>query len=144
MRDVERYIFLNKLDQHWKDHLAGMDYLKQGIHLHGYAQKNPKQEYKRLAFDMFKDLLSRIQYDTVQTLMAGDVVSEEEMQEFERNEGDWAYEHAEASSAYGDDEQEVDAEPQQPFVREEKKVGRNEPCPCGSGKKYKHCHGRPN
>ncbi|VAW72323.1 Protein translocase subunit SecA [hydrothermal vent metagenome] len=144
MDDVERDILLSVLDHDWKNHLADMDYLRQGIGLQGYAQKNPKQEYKRLAFEMFEELLGRIQYDVIHMLSTSNILSEEESFEQEkatRSDSDINYMHAEAPGMMGE-EQEHDEEQEQPYVREGKKVGRNDPCPCGSGKKYKKCHGK--
>ena len=138
----ERSLFLDRLDHNWKEHLAGMDYLRQSIHLMGYAQKNPKQEYKRIAYDMFKDLLSRIQYDVIHRLsfvnIQTDVNQYDDHDSYDRNSMN--YEHADGSSFNSSDDPE--AEPQQPYKREGRKIGRNEKCPCGSGKKYKQCHGK--
>ena len=121
-----------------------MDHLRQGIHLHGYAQKNPKQEYKRLAFEMFEELLGRIQNDVIHVLSTIDVMSEEEAEAAQnRHHGsDVNYIHAQADNVLAGGENEEDEEAHTPYVRAERKVGRNEPCPCGSGKKYKQCHGK--
>ena len=146
MHEVERDILLSVLDHNWKDHLAAMDYLRQGIGLFGYAQKNPKQEYKRISFEMFEQLLTSIQYDVVHMLSTGNILSEEESFEQEkarRGDMDINYMHADAPGMM-DDQPEENQEPEQPYVREGKKVGRNDPCPCGSGKKYKKCHGKLN
>jgi preprotein translocase subunit SecA len=145
MRQFEKSILLQVLDTHWKEHLAAMDYLRQGIHLRGYAQKNPKQEYKREAFEMFNALLDRVRFEAVsvlariqfqQTRPDPPPIPEREMQ----------YQHEEVSALATEEaaaDGGIDRGGQQtPFVREGRKVGRNEPCPCGSGKKYKHCHGR--
>jgi len=147
MRYYEKDIMLRVLDSDWKEHLAAMDYLRQGIHLRGYAQKNPKQEYKREAFEMFSAMLDNIKREVIQILSKVQVREEAppppreapSAQEFE-------FKHEEFTGLGGE---ESEAEPQPadeashtPFVRSERKVGRNEPCPCGSGKKYKHCHGR--
>jgi preprotein translocase subunit SecA len=158
LRHFEKAVMLRVLDQHWKEHLAAMDYLRQGIHLRGYAQKNPKQEYKREAFDMFRQLLENIKRDVVGILSRVQVRTEAEveaMEESRRRVAPVQYTHAEAASALGgaaDDEVEQpptpDAEPTRtgggvaPFVRGAPKVGRNDPCPCGSGRKFKQCHGR--
>jgi preprotein translocase subunit SecA len=144
MRHFEKAVMLQVLDSHWKEHLAAMDYLRQGIHLRGYAQKNPKQEYKREAFEMFAQMLERIKHEVVGILAKVQVQTEQDVEAVEeqrRTRAQVQYEH-EAVSALGDEQ----AAPQQhsPFVREGRKIGRNEPCPCGSGKKYKHCHGRLN
>ncbi|TCO80182.1 protein translocase subunit secA [Plasticicumulans lactativorans] len=152
MRQFEKSVLLQVLDNHWKEHLAAMDYLRQGIHLRGYAQKNPKQEYKREAFEMFEAMLERIQHDVVGFLSRVQFQQQEPPPALpERHEAPERlhYEHAEVSALGGDDDAAAAAAAEQaeqaahtPFVREVPKVGRNEPCPCGSGKKYKHCHGQ--
>lgn len=149
MRFFEKKILLDVLDTHWKEHLAAMDYLRQGIHLRGYAQKNPKQEYKREAFEMFSTMLERIKRDVVS--MASRVqfqaAEPEPIQEVRRPATALQYEHAEVSALSGAEAEQTEAEEKAahtPYVREGRKVGRNEPCPCGSGKKFKHCHGRVN
>jgi preprotein translocase subunit SecA len=148
LRHFEKAVMLQVLDTLWKEHLAAMDYLRQGIHLRGYAQKNPKQEYKRESFEMFSQLLDRIKVEVIGVLAKVQVRAEEDVEAVEeqrRTNVQVSYEHDEVS-ALGTEEKPgegEEAEPQeQPFVREGKKVGRNEPCPCGSGKKYKQCHGR--
>jgi len=145
LRHFEKAVMLQVLDTLWKEHLAAMDYLRQGIHLRGYAQKNPKQEYKREAFELFSQLLDRIKAEVISVLSKVQVRAEEDVaavEEQRRTQVQMNYQHEEVS-ALSAEEQEVEAEQQpQPFVRDERKVGRNEPCPCGSGKKYKHCHGR--
>jgi preprotein translocase subunit SecA len=156
MRHVEKEVMLMQLDHHWKEHLAAMDYLRQGIHLRGYAQKNPKQEYKREAFEMFGAMLDRIKHDTVSILSRVRIQSQEDVERMEaqrRAAQAMEFRHAEASAlaqqqqaaaAVGGGGRVAPAEPppQMPFVRNTRKVGRNEPCPCGSGKKYKQCHGK--
>jgi len=149
MRQFEKSVMLQILDTHWKEHLAAMDYLRQGIHLRGYAQKNPKQEYKREAFEMFTALLDRIQHEAVVFLAKVQFQErppEEPAQTQQQREAKMRFEHAEASALAGTEEEEEPtaeaATATTPYVRQERKVGRNEPCPCGSGKKYKHCHGR--
>jgi preprotein translocase subunit SecA len=155
MRRVEKEVMLMQLDHHWKEHLAGMDYLRQGIHLRGYAQKNPKQEYKREAFEMFGAMLEQIKHDTVSILSRVRIQSQEDVERIEaqrRAAQAMEFRHAEASAlaqqqkvaaAAGGGRMPAPAPaPQTPFVRSERKIGRNEPCPCGSGKKYKQCHGR--
>lgn len=149
MRFFEKKILLDVLDTHWKEHLAAMDYLRQGIHLRGYAQKNPKQEYKREAFEMFSTMLERIKRDVVS--MASRVqfqaAEPEPAREVRRPATALQYEHAEVSALSGAEAEQTEAEEKAahtPYVREGRKVGRNEPCPCGSGKKFKHCHGRVN
>ncbi len=142
MRHIEKAVMLQVLDTQWKEHLAMMDQLRQGIHLRGYAQKNPKQEYKRESFEMFTEMLERIKHEVVTILSRVQVRSDEEIEAMEaqrrQNSGEIEYQHDDAS-AMGTSESEDE---HTPFVRDEKKVGRNEPCPCGSGKKYKQCHGK--
>lgn len=145
LRHFEKAVMLQVLDTLWKEHLAAMDYLRQGIHLRGYAQKNPKQEYKREAFELFGQLLERIKGEVISVLSKVQVRAEEDVaavEEQRRSQAPVNYQHDEMS-ALASEEQEGEGEEQpQPFVRDERKVGRNEPCPCGSGKKYKQCHGR--
>jgi preprotein translocase subunit SecA len=154
VRHLEKAIMLQQLDSHWREHLAAMDYLRQGIHLRSYAQKNPKQEYKREAFELFTTMLDRIKHDTVSLLsrMQLRTQSEIDAEEAERQarlERAMRFQHAAPEQLtampadLGEQQPNPDEEPQvvTQFVRETKKVGRNEPCPCGSGKKYKHCHG---
>jgi preprotein translocase subunit SecA len=164
MRYIEKEITLRTLDQHWREHLAAMDYMRQGIYLRSYAQKNPKQEYKREAFELFSGMLDRIKFDTVTTVSKIQVRSQEEMdrEEHERQQRlarALQAQHADAvspiqvmpgmdegaSAAAGGNVMEMEprgtAPSAAPFVRAVPKVGRNEPCPCGSGRKYKHCHG---
>ncbi len=172
MRYIEKEVMLRTLDQHWREHLAAMDYMRQGIYLRSYAQKNPKQEYKREAFELFSAMLDRIKFDTVTTVSKIQVRSQEEIEreELERQQRlarALQLQHADAVSpiqagaafdersvgdgggpvGFGPGGGSLDADPTQagpmatPFVREIPKVGRNELCPCGSGKKFKHCHG---
>ena len=141
----EKELMLIILDRHWKEHLAAMDYLRQGIGLRGYAQKNPVQEYKRESFEMFTDMLEGIKYEAIQALTRVQIRSESEVEALEQSHADnqsVTMEHAAADSPLKAEEEPV--EHQQPFVRKEKKVGRNEPCWCGSGKKFKQCHGKLN
>jgi len=147
MRLFEKEVMLKQLDHHWKEHLGAMDYLRQGIGLRGYAQKNPKQEYKREAFEMFGAMLDQIKHDTISLLSRVRIQSEEDvarMEEQRRATQKMEFKHAEASSLAqsGGAQPEAAADTPEPFVRDGRKVGRNEPCPCGSGKKYKQCHGR--
>ncbi len=147
MRHFEKAVMLQILDTLWKEHLAAMDYLRQGIHLRGYAQQNPKQEYKREAFEMFAVLLERIKSETIGVLAKVQVRNEEDVEAVEeqrRSSGQMEYRHAAAPAATGtaDAGQAEGGEHAEPFVREGRKIGRNEPCPCGSGRKYKQCHGR--
>ncbi len=148
MRGVEKQVMLRQLDFHWKEHLAAMDHLRQGIGLRSYAQKNPKQEYKREAFDMFGEMIEQVKHDTISILCRIRVQSEEDLAAMEarrKQAEQMKFQHAEASAlggGGGGGEAAPAAQPQTPFVRDGRKVGRNEPCPCGSGKKYKQCHGR--
>ncbi len=146
MRRFEKQIMLQVLDTHWKDHLMAMDHLRQGIHLRGYAQKNPKQEFKREAFEMFVQMLDRIKHDVIGILSRVQVRAEEDIEAVERQRRRTApvhYTHATPASAVSEDPGAEEPAPQRtPFVRGERKIGRNEPCPCGSGKKYKNCHGK--
>ena len=144
LRNVEKAIMLQTLDGHWKEHLAAMDYLRQGIHLRGYAQKNPKQEYKREAFEMFSRMLDSMKQEVVSILSKAQVQSPEEIERSPQQTSDFEYKHEEFGGlpeAQAEPAPET-AESEQPFVRSERKIGRNEPCPCGSGKKYKQCHGK--
>jgi preprotein translocase subunit SecA len=164
MRHIERDVVLKTLDQHWREHLAAMEYLRQGIHLRGYAQKDYRFEFKREAFELFSAMLDRVKFDTVSTLTKIEIRTQEQIdrEEAERRErlmkalraqhaelqpllggGEPADALAPAASAAGAGQRPaLAAEPAvAPFVRSDRKVGRNEPCPCGSGRKYKHCHG---
>ena len=145
IRHIEKAVMLQVLDHQWREHLATMDQLRQGINLRSYAQKNPKQEYKRESFQLFIDLLDRMKRETVTVLSRVQVRSEEEIEALEQQrrrelEGDMQFQHDEASSMNTDSDS--DNGEHAPFVRDGRKVGRNEACPCGSGKKYKQCHGR--
>jgi preprotein translocase subunit SecA len=172
MRHVEKDVMLRTLDQHWRDHLAAMDYLRQGIHLRGYAQKDYRFEYKREAFELFSAMLDRVKFDTVTVVGKVEIRTQEEIdreEEMRRARLMQALQtqHLEAQSALVAPEPPPSAPPAAPgpglpampgipasagfagagadggatFVRHDRKVGRNEPCPCGSGKKFKHCHG---
>ena len=152
MRLVEKEIMLKQLDFHWKEHLGAMDYLRQGVGLRSYAQKNPKQEYKREAFEMFGELLEQVKHDTISILARVRIQSEQDVQRLEaerRKAQAMEFQHAEAS-ALGQGPQPGGPPPAgaqqgpapEPFVRSGRKVGRNEACPCGSGKKFKQCHGK--
>ena len=161
MRHVERDVVLRQLDQHWRDHLGAMDYLRQGIHLRGYAQKDYRYEYKREAFELFTAMLGRVKYDAAAMLArveirTQDQIDREEAERRERLMRALQAQHAEmptalmpgtvpepgtAGSAAGGAGAAGGFEPTSPFVRGDRKVGRNEPCPCGSGRKYKQCHG---
>jgi preprotein translocase subunit SecA len=145
MRHFEKALMLNVLDQQWKDHLANMDYLRQGIHLRGYAQKQPMQEYKRESFEMFSGLMINIQHEVMRILARVQVRAEEDVDAMDaqrRKDAPLQFQHAEAAPATGAPPGQPAGQPEQPFVREGRKVGRNEPCPCGSGEKYKRCHGK--
>ena len=148
MRGFERSLMLQTLDHHWRDHLAQLDLLRQGIHLRGYAQKNPKQEYKREAFELFSDMLDRVKTDVVKVMLTVQVRSQQDVAAVEEPEpvSNVRYQHADYEEALAappaGDEGGATAVAAQPFVRAGDKVGRNDPCPCGSGKKYKQCHGR--
>ena len=145
----ERSVFLYSLDTHWREHLAALDYLRQGIHLRGYAQKDPKQEYRREAFELYANLLADIKKDITKTIMSVRIASSEQLneatnaiQEDLENIGDVQYQHAQADSHNDAPSAQADEAPKmQPIVNTMPKVGRNDPCPCGSGKKYKQCHG---
>jgi preprotein translocase subunit SecA len=150
MRGVEKQVMLRQLDHHWKEHLAGMDHLRQGIGLRSYAQKNPKQEYKREAFEMFGTMLEQVKNDTISILSRIRIQGEEDLAEMaKRRQAAEAmkFQHAEASALGAGSSSQGDrpaAPAALPFVRDGRKVGRNEPCPCGSGKKFKQCHGKLN
>ncbi|TXT26126.1 MAG: preprotein translocase subunit SecA [Gallionellaceae bacterium] len=142
IRQYERILMLQSLDMHWREHLAALDHLRQGIHLRGYAQKNPKQEYKREAFELFSAMLETIKREVTQTLMTVHIRSEQDIEAVEAPHapGNVQYHHANYDEALGQNENQT-AE-RQPITRPGAKVGRNDPCPCGSGRKYKQCHGK--
>lgn len=150
LRNFEKSVMLQTLDTLWKEHLAAMDHLRQGIHLRGYAQKNPKQEYKRESFELFEELLNSLKTDVITILSKVRVQQQEEVERMEAQRQAQAeeaarrqqFQHQSADSSVADEASEDQGH--QPMVREERKVGRNEPCPCGSGKKYKQCHGQIN
>ncbi|WP_422450959.1 MULTISPECIES: preprotein translocase subunit SecA [unclassified Endozoicomonas] len=149
LRNFEKHILLRILDDKWKEHLATMDHLRQGIHLRGYAQKNPKQEYKREAFELFQQMLEDIKYDTIRIISHVQVQEDDRTAEMERQRREemarrMQFEHARAQGveAEATGQEAPEEEAHQPFVREGRKVGRNDPCPCGSGKKFKQCHGK--
>ena len=151
MRGVEKQVMLRQLDHHWKEHLAGMDHLRQGIGLRSYAQKNPKQEYKREAFEMFGVMLEQVKHDTISILSRIRIQGEDDLNEIsarKQSPGAMKFQHAEASAlgaeSQGGSQEAVPQSASVPFVRDGRKVGRNEPCPCGSGKKFKQCHGKLN
>jgi preprotein translocase subunit SecA len=150
LRTFEKQMLLRVLDDLWKDHLATMDHLRHGIHLRGYAQKNPKQEYKRESFTLFQDLLDSIKRDTIRVLSHVQVRREDPVEEEARLRREaeamaerMQFQHAEASAMPAAEGEEAEGELAVATpVRSDPKIGRNEPCPCGSGKKYKHCHGQ--
>ncbi len=147
MRQVEKQLMLQVLDQKWKEHLAVMDHLRQGIHLRAYAQKQPKQEYKRESFALFQQLQDNISHDVIRWLSRIEVQRQAEIEEAERERrlresGAMRYNHVEEGQAQPRRRATAEAAKAETFVRSGRKVGRNEPCPCGSGKKYKHCCGR--
>ncbi|NOX08964.1 MAG: preprotein translocase subunit SecA [Gammaproteobacteria bacterium] len=151
VRHFEKSVMLQVLDGSWKEHLAAMDYLRQGIHLRSYAQKNPKQEYKKESFEMFTDLLERIKHEVVGIISKVQVRAEEDVQAMEQRrtkQTPMSFRHADFNNPETTKIHDPDAEDAEdtgdhsPFVRQNKKVGRNHPCPCGSGKKYKQCHGK--
>ncbi len=148
LRQFEKAIMLQSLDQHWKEHLAAMDQLRQGIHLRGYAQKNPKQEYKRESYELFMQMLEELKVDVITILSKVQVRAEEDVEAVEAQRrkaesGQRNYQHESAATSGSPDQPlPVGAPTGQPQVRDSQKVGRNDPCPCGSGKKYKQCHGK--
>ena len=147
MRMVEKEIMLKQLDIHWKEHLAAMDYLRQGIGLRGYAQKNPKQEYKQEAFMMFSEMLDQVKHDTINMLARIRIQNEQDIQRMEeqrRAEQSMDFNKSENNSLLKQSDNNAKKNNNSPYIRSGKKVGRNDPCPCGSGKKYKQCCGKLN
>jgi len=144
MRQFERSVMLQALDNHWREHLAALDHLRQGIHLRSYAQKNPKQEYKREAFELFEGLLNTVKSEVTKVTMLVQVKTEADVEAVEKpvEVENVKYQHADYDEALGvvsnEDEQALTT---QPIIRDGIKIGRNDVCPCGSGKKYKQCHG---
>jgi preprotein translocase subunit SecA len=143
LRQFERSVMLQSVDNHWREHLSALDHLRQGIHLRSYAQKNPKQEYKREAFELFEGLLNTIKSEVTKVTMLVQVKTEADVEAVEKpvEVENVQYQHANYDEALGVSAAEGADEASQPMVREGIKVGRNDPCPCGSGKKYKQCHG---
>jgi preprotein translocase subunit SecA len=149
MRQFERSVMLQSIDSHWREHLAALDHLRQGIHLRSYAQKNPKQEYKREAFQLFENLLNTVKSEVTKITMLVQVRTQNDVDAVEKPQevANVQYQHADFEEALanpqGDfsDEEKAQMAGGTPIVREGIKVGRNDPCPCGSGKKYKQCHG---
>ena len=152
IQHVEKSVMLQVLDSQWKDHLAAMDHLRQGIHLRGYAQKNPKQEYKRESFEMFTQMLERVKHEVTSVLMRVEFRAEEDAEaidEQRRQSAELAMQHPQAMPPGAPEPAQPVAPPARganavpaPFTRPNQKIGRNQPCPCGSGKKYKQCHGK--
>jgi preprotein translocase subunit SecA len=158
MRHLEKSIMLNVVDNHWKEHLSTMDYMRQSIHLRGYAQKDPKQEYKREAFNLFSSMLNSIRREVIRILAVMKVESDinveevDEKMRYQSTPQQLEFHHAQSatlvSSELSSDDLEIRAEEEQvkqkhiPYVRSDPKIGRNEPCSCGSGRKYKQCHGK--
>ena len=150
MRNFEKQVFLHILDTLWKEHLAAMDHLRQGIHLRSYAQKNPKQEYKRESFELFQTLLQNLKNDVVRVTSHVKIQTKEESEEIERKRkeeldrqlSNATTEHASTNGLEGENASQGQDAKQAPMTRDGRKVGRNEPCPCGSGKKFKQCHGQ--
>jgi len=143
MRHFEKAVMLQVLDSQWKDHLAAMDHLRQGIHLRGYAQKNPKEEYKREAFQLFSDMLDRIKHEVISLITRVQIREEQDIEALEaqrQTPSSVRYEHP--STTGSDTDAETESTDTQTMTRQSPKVGRNAPCPCGSGKKYKQCHGK--
>ena len=147
MRRVEKGVLLHVLDQSWKEHLAAMDYLRQSVGLRGYAQKNPKQEYKRESFEMFTGMLDQMKQEVATVLARIQIHSEQDaaaVEESNRQRPPMQFQHEDADSPLRGGDAEAAPAQAQPYVRKDRKIGRNEKCWCGSGKKFKHCHGRLN
>jgi preprotein translocase subunit SecA len=144
IRQFERTLMLQSIDSHWREHLAALDHLRQGIHLRSYAQKTPAQEYKKEAFELFGLMLEMINTEVTRLLMTVQFRSEAELQKIEEPPAptNVQFHHADQDAALAQANAETDADSAQTFVRRGQKVGRNDPCPCGSGKKYKVCHGK--
>ncbi len=146
IHQFEKAVMLQNLDTYWREHLAAMDYLRQGIHLRGYAQKNPKQEYKREAFELFSNMLDLINFEVISILSKFEVKAEEDVESVEAQRREamnvkMEFKHPDTNEMTEESETEVASADVIPFARDQRKVGRNEVCPCGSGKKFKHCHG---
>ena len=147
MHQYERAVMLQSVDSHWREHLAALDHLRQGIHLRGYAQKNPKQEYKREAFELFTNMLEEIKSEVTKILLTVQIRSEQQVEavtETLRSPENIQFHHADYREELAEEAEHGKNQDEkiQPFVRQNDKVGRNQPCPCGSGKKYKQCHGK--
>jgi len=144
IRQFERTLMLQSIDSHWREHLAALDHLRQGIHLRSYAQKTPAQEYKKEAFELFGLMLEMINTEVTRVLMTVQFRSEAELQKIEEPQAptNVQFHHADHDQALQEANADADGGDEQTFVRQGQKVGRNDPCPCGSGKKYKYCHGK--
>ena len=144
MRRLEKDIMLDVMDRHWKEHIVAMDHLRQGIGLRGYAAKNPKQEYKREAFQMFSEMLDNIKTDVIGILSRVQIRTQQDVELAEKKPEpqQMSFNHPAAPNALTGEAAEEETAAKEPFIRKERKIGRNEPCPCGSGKKYKQCHGK--
>ena len=142
MRRIEKQVMLDVLDRHWKENLVNMDHLRQGIGLRSFAAKNPKQEYKRESFDLFLQMLENIKHDVIVFLYRVSIRTEEDITLAEKKENKQKMNYKHSSSLDNINNNQNKASSEQPFVRNKPKIGRNEPCPCGSGKKYKQCHGK--
>ena len=149
IHSLEKQVMLEVLDRHWKEHLARMDHLRQGIGLRGYAQKNPKHEYKRESFELFQGLLESIKYEVIQFLAIVELRDAQEVEQMQEKmeaasqvEMELKHDQHSALDSEPDPQSNNQDQTSQPFVREQAKVGRNEPCPCGAGKKFKQCHGK--
>jgi preprotein translocase subunit SecA len=143
LRHFEKSVMMQTLDTIWRDHLGAMDHLRQGIHLRGYAQKDPKQEYKREAFQLFTSLRDALKREVVMLVTKVQVRTDEDAQaidEQRRQQQNMEFQHADVNAL--DEDVQAQEEKELPFKRTDKKVGRNDPCPCGSGKKFKQCHGK--
>ncbi len=141
LAQFEKSVILQTMDNHWREHLAAMDHLRQGIHLRGYAQKDPKQEYKREAFTLFSSMLDNLKYEVIRLLSSVEIKTEEDVDAVEEQRRAEQIQKMQFIHASEDEQTEDENGVVTPFKRQSKKVGRNDPCPCGSGKKYKSCHG---
>ena len=141
LEQFEKSVILQTMDNHWREHLAAMDHLRQGIHLRGYAQKDPKQEYKREAFTLFSSMLDNLKYEVIRLLSSVEIKTEEDVDAVEEQRRAEQIQKMQFIHASEDEQTEDENGVVTPFKRQSKKVGRNDPCPCGSGKKYKSCHG---
>jgi preprotein translocase subunit SecA len=149
VHQAERYVMLQILDAHWREHLAALDHLRQGIHLRGYAQKNPKQEYKREAFELFGTMIESVKLEVVKTLTniqygerPPEIDDRSHVENVRAQHGELEETLGTEGNGNGDVALAEAATKKRPITRPGQKVGRNDPCPCGSGKKYKHCHGK--